>query len=83
MLETDDDLAVTGAQSLAQNVIAYHVNALKSGDRKLRDAVIVKSVALCALAFDIPPTRDETTFDVDEIVVRLKEAIKTIRQFEG
>jgi hypothetical protein len=42
------------AQQFADDLTTYHEADLKSGDIALRDAVVVKIMALGALAYDLP-----------------------------
>jgi hypothetical protein len=68
---------------LSSLLVAYHGLDLISGDEQLHDAVIVKSVALLALAFDIPPTDDDESVDIDDTLARLSFALKQIKELKG
>lgn len=57
----------------------YHAEQLHGPDQDLREAVIVKTVALLALAFDIPPTGDMTDVDIDDTVDRLRHVLHAIK----
>ena len=67
------------ARTLTQHLIDYHAEQLH-GDK--RDAVIVKTVALVALAFDIPPTSDDPTIDYDDTLNKLRWAIRELHDVD-
>jgi hypothetical protein len=72
---TEDQIAAA-AHTLTENLLDYHADLLVS-DTDQRDAVIRKTIALVALAFDIPPTADGH-FDIDEIIQKLRESLEVI-----
>jgi hypothetical protein len=55
-------------------MLAHHEVLLRGGDIETRDAVIVKMVALLALAFGIPPVEGQE-LDVDDCIAKLKHAL--------
>jgi hypothetical protein len=62
-----------GAQRLAADLADRYQDLLKGGDIVAHDAVLIKSVALVALAYGIPPVAG-AEFEVDEIIDRLRLA---------
>jgi len=68
------------AKAFAHAVLEHHKDLLH-GDEKVRDAVIRKSVALIALAFDIPPVKNEPLIYHDCLAV-LIEALADIQEAE-
>jgi hypothetical protein len=73
-MSDNDDMG----RMLAQMLATYHAEQLHGPDQDLREAIIVKTVALLALAFDIPPTANETDVDIDDTIDRLRDALYTI-----
>ena len=67
------------ARTLTKNLIDYHDAQIRSGDERVRNAAIIKSVALVALAFDIPPTSDDPTIDYDDCLAKLRDAIEVLQ----
>jgi hypothetical protein len=65
------------ASGFANAMITHHAADLVSPDEKVRDAVIVKMVALTALAFGIAPT-DDGMLDVDDAMGRLRIALMAL-----
>ena len=66
------------ATQLASMLAIYHGEEL-FGDEELRDAVIIKSVALCTLAFDIPAVKDEG-IDYEEALEQLEGAVSILHK---
>jgi hypothetical protein len=67
------------AQRFADDLITYHEAEIKSGDLELRDAVVVKIMALGALAYDLPIS-DETPLDLEEVIGKLRAALVVLGQ---
>jgi len=65
------------AQELAAGLASFHAAELHGSDIELRNAVIVKTVALVGLAYEIPPTSDGD-YDVPDMLMRLTSALATI-----
>jgi hypothetical protein len=70
------------AQQLVGNVLKFH-GIGPSTEISKRDAVIVKTIALVALAFDIPPTSDEPDWDLDDTLMRLRSVIVDLRKLDN
>ena len=66
------------ATHLASMLVIYHGEEL-FGDDELRDAVIIKSVALCTLAFDVPALKDEV-LDYEEALEQLDGAVSILHK---
>lgn len=62
------------AQRFADDLITYHEADLKSGEIELRDAVVVKIMALGAIAYDLPIS-DETPLELEEVIAKLRAAL--------
>jgi hypothetical protein len=73
-IETDDP----DAQRLVGGLMRRHAKLLAGDDTDARNAVIIKMIALVALAFDIPPIRGEDNLDVDEVLEKLRRALTVI-----
>jgi hypothetical protein len=54
-----------------------HIAQLRSGDDELRDAIMIKMVALTALAFGMSPTRG-VPLDTDDAISNLRQALAVI-----
>ena len=67
------------AGELADGLLTYHLSIMD--DDEARNAVIIKSIALVALAYGIPPSHDEP-FDIDETIEKLRYAMKIIQRKE-
>jgi len=65
------------AQRFIRDILKYHADEI-TGEETLRDAVIVKSMALSCLAYDLPPT-DDSPWDMDEIMANLRKALLVLR----
>ena len=63
----------------ADLLVRHHEADLGCGDVRKRDAVVVKMVALTALAFGLPPT-DDGQLDVDDVMARLKIALSVLAE---
>jgi hypothetical protein len=68
------------AHGFADAMATHHEADLASGDERIRDAVIVKMVALTALAFGIPPTSDDDVVDVDKMMAKLRVALSMLER---
>lgn len=78
MIELNADAASTReAQQLVGSLMRHHAELLSRNDAEARAAVVVKMVALIALAFGIPPTENDG-FDIDEIIEKLRGALAVI-----
>jgi hypothetical protein len=66
------------AKRFTRDMFDHHGALLKNGDIEIRDAVIVKAVALLALAFDIPPTSEDENVDVDATIEKLRHAMNVL-----
>src|SRR5262245_24181527 len=66
------------ARNLADGLADYHRNDL-CGSEELRNALIIKTVALLALAYDVPPINYKP-LDTEEILNKLRDALRTIHQ---
>ena len=66
------------ATQLASMLAIYHGEELFA-DEELRDAVIIKSVALCTLAFDIPALKDER-INYEDALDQLEGAVSILRK---
>ena len=66
------------ATQLSAMLVIYHGEEL-FGDEELRDAVIIKSVALCTLAFDVPALKDER-IDYEEALNELEGAVSILHK---
>jgi hypothetical protein len=55
----------------------HHLPLLRQADDELRDAIVVKMVALTALAFGIEPTRG-VPLDTDDAIAKLQQALAVI-----
>jgi hypothetical protein len=75
---TDFELNHLG-QRLADDLVTYHEVDLKSGDIELRDAVIVKMMALAALAYELPFS-NEAPFDLEEALAKLRAALIVLEE---
>lgn len=62
----------------ADCLITHHAELLEGDDKTIRDAVIVKIVALLALGFDIPPV-DGQPVDMEESIQKLRAALITLQ----
>lgn len=65
------------AEEFARAVLHHHQTLLTGSNKEIRDAVIVKSVALVALAFGIPPVPGEP-LDTDDAIEKLRNALDVI-----
>jgi hypothetical protein len=65
------------AQQLADDIVAFHGDDLHSGGEKIKNAVIVKTVALVVLAFGIPAVPGEPV-DIEDAITKLREALSII-----
>jgi hypothetical protein len=70
----DDDLA----QKFAHLLMSFHRVALEGADKEVRDAVVVKAVALIALAFNIPAIRGEPV-NIPEALTKLQAALAVLK----
>jgi hypothetical protein len=66
------------AQRFADDLVAYHKADLESGDLELRDAVVVKMMALSALAYDLE-IGDEP-FDLEDVLLKLRAALIVLEE---
>lgn len=73
--------AEKAAQDFAGAMCRHHETLLANGDEEARDAVIIKLVAITALAFGIPPVAGEP-LDVDDAIAKLKHALEVIAKVE-
>jgi len=67
---------------LADMVIYYHNQELATKNKEMEEVVLVKTVALLALAFDIPPTEHHKIVDIDEAKEILSNSVKKIKQMK-
>jgi hypothetical protein len=65
------------AQQFADDLVTFHDADLHGGDEERKNAVIVKSVALVALAFGIPAVAGEP-LDIDEAITKLRESLSVL-----
>jgi hypothetical protein len=78
VIELDvDDPRSRHAQQLVNGLMLHHAALLTGPDMEARNAVVVKMVALVALAFGIPPD-DQDELDVDDAIDRLRIALDVI-----
>ena len=68
----------TKIKMFTDSICEHHAAALHENET-LRDAVIIKMIALLTLAYDIPPTSDDETWNLDEVLAKLKRAIEVLR----
>jgi hypothetical protein len=64
------------AGKFANMMVKHHKADLRSDDKELRNAIVVKTVALVVLAFDIPAT--DCGVDHEEALVKLRNALGEI-----
>jgi hypothetical protein len=76
---------IAAAKQLANLLADYHAEQLNHAfpNEKLLNAFVVKTVALIALAFDVPPIDDDNYVDIDDTVARLQSALHTIKEFKN
>jgi hypothetical protein len=72
-----EDTAEKAARDFTASMIRHHKTQLASKDEEIRNAVIVKMVALVSLAFGIPPIRGES-LDANEAMAKLKIALEIL-----
>jgi hypothetical protein len=78
MIELDaSDTRTRDAQQLVGALMRHHAALLTGRDSEAYDAVVVKMVALIALAFGIPPA-DSEELDIDDVIERLRRALDVI-----
>jgi hypothetical protein len=68
------------AKQFLQNLMEFHRDDLLHDD-EVRDAVLVKWIALVALAFDLPPTGDEDVVNIEETGGILVHVLNELRRF--
>jgi hypothetical protein len=69
----------TLARGFCDAMLDHHADELAYSET-IRNAVIVKTVALTALAFGMPTTSDDGTETVDAILAKLKAAIEILEE---
>ena len=67
------------AKIFAELLCDHHTALLHGDDQRMKEAVIVKMVALVALAFSIPPVDDEP-LDIEDTIGKLLAALAQIAQ---
>jgi hypothetical protein len=67
------------AKLLAANIFEHHKHQIHT---EIRDAIIVKTVALVSLCYGIPPSDDGEVETDQEICTKLLSALEEIRAFE-
>jgi hypothetical protein len=65
------------AEHFVRNLMEHHADLLASGDIEVRDAIIIKSIALLVLAFDISAVDGEPP-DQKEALEKLAYALEVI-----
>jgi hypothetical protein len=68
------------AMQFLENLMAFHADDLRYLGTEARDAVICKSVALVALAFDLPPTSADAVVNIEETASGLVHALNELRR---
>jgi hypothetical protein len=79
MTKLIDDIAPE--EKFVEILCQYHAALLRGQDQEVKSAVIIKMVALTALAFGIAPTEDAAV-DIDEQLEKLRMALTIIAQAE-
>jgi hypothetical protein len=75
------DIGENAARLLTDLLIMYHEKELHGDDEEARNAVVVKMIAMTAVAFDIPPNSSDTrVYDIDDTCDRLRAALKVLRR---
>jgi len=70
------------ARRLTHDIFAHHADDIAVGGEEIRNAVIVKSVALLVLTYGIAPTGDGN-LDIEFAFLRLMDALAILARFES
>jgi hypothetical protein len=68
------------AMQFLENLMAFHADDIRYLGIEARDAVIAKSVALVALAFELPPTSADAFVNIEETSGGLVHALNEVRR---